>query len=78
MASEDDPIITINDVRLAGHCTAGARTWFDTHGFTREQFRQFLKPVDQGGGFPASMFLAIDDNGFAAQVIERKRAREHG
>lgn len=67
---EDDPIITIDDIRLAGHCPAGARDWFRDHGL---DFRTFLRE-----GAAASALLAVDDNGLAVQVIERKKAREHG
>lgn len=74
----EDPRITINDIRLAGHCTAGARSWFQSHGFTREQFRQVLTPIERGGGLPASVLLAVEDNGLVLQVIERKAQRENG
>lgn len=67
---EDDPIITINDIRLAGHCAAGARDWFVGHNL---DFRAFIKE-----GARASTLLAVEDNGLAAQVIERKRMREDG
>lgn len=72
------PVLTINDVRLAGHCTLGARTWFETNGFTREQFRQFLRPEAEGGGLPIETLLSVEDNGLVVQVIERKVARENG
>ena len=67
---EDDPIITINDIRLAGHCPAGARDWFRDHGL---DFKGFLRD-----GARASELLAVEDNGLAVQVIERKKARENG
>lgn len=73
--TEPDPTITINDIRLAGHCPAGARKWFADHAL---DFRQFVRPIEQGGGLPASMLLALPDNALAVQVIERKMVRENG
>jgi len=70
-----DIIVTINDVRLAGHCVAGCRDWFEQNSL---DFRTFLKPVEKGGGLPASVLLAVPDNGLAVQVIDRKMARENG
>lgn len=66
----DDPIITINDIRLAGHCVAGARDWFAENEL---DFRTFLRE-----GAPASVLLAVPENGLAVQVIERKKARDDG
>lgn len=66
-----DPIITINDIRLAGYCAAGARSWFAEQGL---DFRQFLRD----GGWPASVFLAFPDDAVVAHVIERKKERERG
>ncbi len=63
-------IVTIDDIRKAGHCTAGARTWFGLHDL---DFRDFMR-----NGIEASVLLALPDNGLAIQVIERKRARENG
>ncbi len=66
-----DPIITINDIRLAGHCPAGAKTWFSDNGLS---FKDFLND----GGWPASRLMQVRDNGLVVQVVERKRARDHG
>lgn len=68
--AEVDPVITINDVRLAGHCSAGARDWFAHNDL---DFRDFIR-----NGAPASVLLAVPDNALAVQVIERKKARENG
>lgn len=66
----DDPIVTIDDIRRAGHCPAGARDWFKERDL---DFRAFVKT-----GLPASVLLAVPDNALAVQVIERKKAREDG
>lgn len=60
-------IITIDDVRRAGHCALGARRWFERHGF---DFRKFLRK-----GIDVETFLATGD-GQAQQVVDRKRERE--
>lgn len=39
MSTADDPIITIGDVRRAGHCVSGTRRWFEAHNL---DFKQFL------------------------------------
>jgi hypothetical protein len=62
----DRLIITIDDVRSAGHCARGARQWFDGHGL---DFRAFLH-----NGIPARQVLAIGD-GLADQVIARTLER---
>lgn len=59
--------VTIDDIRAAGHCVSGAREWLTSHGFV---WRDFLKH-----GATEADLLATGD-GLAAQVIERKRARE--
>jgi hypothetical protein len=65
----DSLIITINDVRSAGHCARGARAWFEGHGL---DFRAFLRD-----GIPAVTVLAIGD-GWADQVIRRTLERQNG
>jgi hypothetical protein len=65
----DAMIITINDVRAAGHCAQGARAWFEGHGL---DFRAFLRE-----GIPAARVLAIGD-GLAEQVIRRTLERQNG
>lgn len=65
----EDMIITINDVRAAGHCARGARDWFEGHGL---DFRGFLRD-----GIPARQVLAIGD-GLAEQVIRRTLERQNG
>jgi len=62
-------IITINDIRAAGHCVRGAREWFDRHGL---DFRDFVK-----NGIDEQRFLASGD-ALAARVVEMKRERERG
>ena len=60
-------IITITDIRQAGHCVAGARGWFHSYGL---DFRDFLKH-----GIDAETFLATGD-ALAQQVVDRKIERE--
>lgn len=60
-------LITITDIREAGHCVAGARTWFKAYDL---DFREFLK-----NGLDSEVLLATGD-GLAEQVIQRKIERE--
>lgn len=62
----DDPIVTINDVRSAGHCVRGAKEWFDGYGLS---FRTF---IDEG--MAASTLLATGD-AYAIQAVECARKR---
>lgn len=67
MTQSDDPIITANDVFLAGHCIVpGLRDWCVTHSLN---FRTFVKH-----GYPASVLLATDDE-LAKRVIRMKGER---
>lgn len=59
-------IITIADVRRAGHCTLGARRWFEAHGI---DFATFLKD-----GIEAEVFITKGD-ALAARVVDLKRKR---
>lgn len=59
--------ITISDVRKAGHCTRGARRWFEDYDL---DFRDFLK-----NGIETEKFLATGD-ALAALVVEEKIKRE--
>lgn len=67
MDAPPDLIITISDIRKAGHCTRGARTWFEQQDL---DFRAFLRD-----GITAEDFLASGD-AQAQQVVARKLARE--
>lgn len=58
--------ITIDDVRLAGHCVAGARDWFGRHGL---DFRDFIR-----NGIAEETFLASGD-GIAVEIVKAKRDR---
>lgn len=62
-------IVTINDVRAAGHCVRGARAWFEQHGF---DFQDFVR-----NGIDAERLVASGD-ALAARVVEMKRERERG
>jgi hypothetical protein len=66
--SDDDLVITIDDVMAAGHCARGTRRWFDSHGL---DFRKFLKQ-----GIPAADMAATGD-ALGIDVVNRKRAA-HG
>lgn len=74
MTDDVDPIVTINDIRKAGYCALGARSWFEAYNL---DFRTFLKHPEAGGGLPASVLLATGD-ACAARVVELKKARENG
>jgi hypothetical protein len=68
--SEDASRITIDDVRKAGHCVAGARTWFRLQGL---DFAKFLSE-----GISEVDFLATGDQ-LAQDIVNRKRERQnHG
>jgi hypothetical protein len=69
----DDPrienlTITIDDVRVAGHCARGAKTWFDDYGL---DFRDFLI-----NGIAATKFLATGD-GLAERIVRLKLDRDN-
>lgn len=67
MDAPADLLITIDDIRKAGHCPKGARRAFDAAG---ADFRSFLK-----NGMLAPQFIAMG-GGLAEQVVEWKLA--HG
>lgn len=58
--------VTITDVRKAGFCARGARTWFTKRGF---DFKAFLS-----NGLPAETLLSTGD-AFAAIVVDVARVR---
>lgn len=60
-------IVTITDIRLAGHCVSGTREWFNAYDL---DFRDFIR-----NGMDSDILLATGD-GLAQQVIERKIERE--
>lgn len=62
-------VITITDIRRAGHCAIGIRRWFESRGL---DFRAFLRD-----GITVELFLATGD-GMAAEVVRRTRERKHG
>jgi hypothetical protein len=59
-------IVTIDDIRKAGHCVRGARAWFGQYNL---DFAAFLRE-----GIDAEILLATGDQ-FAQDVVNRKRAR---
>jgi hypothetical protein len=58
-------IITVTDIRNAGHCAAGIKRWFDEHELN---FRDFLK-----NGIDAEILIASGDE-LALQSVEHARA----
>jgi hypothetical protein len=61
-------IVSINDIRRAGYCVAGARSWCTAHGIP---FAEFLK-----SGLPADEFIHRGD-ALAQLVVDRKLEREN-
>lgn len=64
-----DTIITIDDVRKAGHCVRGAKTWFESYNL---DFADFIR-----NGIAASRLLATGD-AFADQVVNLRLERDDG
>ncbi len=62
-----DVVVTIDDVRKAGLCVAGARRWFNGRGIP---FNAFLRD-----GISAAELIERGD-GWARTVVDRKLARE--
>lgn len=66
--SDEDLIITTDDVIKAGHCIVpGLRDWCRDHDV---DFRKFVKE-----GYPASVLLEKGD-GMAVRVIELRKQRD--
>lgn len=61
--------ITMNDVRKAGHCALGTKTWFEKYGF---DFRDFLK-----NGIDEEKFLSTND-GLAQRIVRITKENRHG
>lgn len=59
-------IITVTDIRQAGHCATGIRDWFERQGF---DFRDFLK-----NGIDEDRLRATGDGQILA-VLKRIEAR---
>lgn len=59
-------VVTITDVRAAGHCARGTKAWFEGHGL---DFRSFLK-----NGISEEQFLATGD-AYAIEVVRLKGLR---
>ncbi len=59
-------IVTITDIRDAGHCVRGARAWFDRHNL---DFRGFLR-----NGIDAEKLLRGGD-ALAIDVVNKARER---
>lgn len=65
--TDEDPLITVSDVKLAGHCVSGLKEWFLRHDL---DLRDFIK-----NGIRASVLREKGDF-LSERVIERKLARE--
>lgn len=63
----DGLLITIKDVRLAGHCVRGAKAWFEHHGF---DFHDVI-----GDGVLASDMVATGDEQ-GIRVVRLKLERD--
>lgn len=62
----EDMIVTIQDIRDAGHCVAGTRHWFKANDL---DFQHFLTH-----GMPAVEFAAVDS--LAELVVQKKLSRD--
>lgn len=62
-------IITMDDIRRAGFCSAGVRRWFEAYGL---DFRALLEH-----GIPVDTLLATGD-GCAEHVVNVKREHRNG
>lgn len=71
MTGEDEynPNVTIEDIRLAGHCVRGAGAWFKRHNL---DFKEFIR-----NGLPAKTLIESGDS-LAQRVVDRKKEREDG
>lgn len=58
--------ITISDIRSAGHCAKGVKSWFERHDL---DFKDFLK-----NGIDEELFLQSGD-ALAARIVKLKRER---
>jgi hypothetical protein len=65
----DTLVITIDDIRKTGHCTRGARRWFQHNGLS---FDDFLK-----NGVDAQRLLDTGD-ALALRVVQATRERLRG
>jgi hypothetical protein len=61
--------ITVDDVRLAGYCSVGAKKWFRAYSL---DFKDFLK-----NGIETDKFLATGD-AIAEHIVRSKRERRLG
>lgn len=66
--SDNDFIITINDVRATGHCVRGIKRWFEMN---RLDFADFL-----ANGIPAEKVINVDAIGIS--VVEKVKAARNG
>lgn len=62
-------IITPTDVKNAGLCASGCRRWFIANGFSRAEFRTFVRE-----GLPAEVLMKRGD-ALARVVVDRTRRR---
>ncbi|UUV43219.1 hypothetical protein RCCWILLIS_47 [Rhodobacter phage RcCWillis] len=69
MSDQDDPIITITDVRRV-FCVNGSRKWAKSQGI---DFADFIR-----NGLPASQLLGRGDDHLIERVIAAKKEAENG
>jgi len=61
--------ITVSDIRDQGYCVIGIRDWFSANGFSRAEFREFLRH-----GIDSDEIVSRGDE-IAKKVVEAKRGR---
>ena len=66
---DGEVIITITDIREAGHCVRGVKDWFEQHDLN---FKAFLRD-----GIDAKTFVGTGDS-LAQMVVDLKMERERG
>lgn len=69
----DDYIITITDIRRAGFCARGIYDLAKRHGWTREDFQNFIR-----NGKTVSELKELGEDALLDRVIENKRRASDG
>lgn len=74
MSDMEDTVVTLDDVRRAGFCARGVWQYARTHGWSRDQFRDFAR-----FGLKASELREMGDPGLVDRVLEAmQRRNKHG
>lgn len=66
---DSEVIVRLEDIRALKLCSAGCRTWINTHGFN---WTTFIRD-----GYTAQQFMDTGD-GLITQVVEQARRRVNG